>query len=179
MFNQYKVVMWLWVDLEMTGLNDSFDVILEIAAIKTDEQLQSIGEPFESVVYQSSDVLDAMNDWCQVQHRKSGLIGRVENATESIEEIEARILTWLGDVPSGSIILCGNSIHTDRLFIRRQMPLLFEKLHYRMIDVTSFKLCIEAWQARSVFRSKLVDHRALSDIQASIDELKHYKQLMS
>ena len=170
--------MWLWLDLEMTGLDDANDVILEVAAIRTDNQLACIEGSFEAVVHQNDDVLDRMNEWCQVQHKKSGLIDRVRASGKSIEFVEDELLMWLGEVEDGSLILCGNSIHTDRLFVRRYMPRLFAKLHYRMIDVSSFKLCVEAWVTRSFFKGKSSDHRALSDIQASIDELKQYKQLL-
>ena len=170
--------MWLWLDLEMTGLDDANDVILEVAAIRTDNQLECVGPPFEAVVHQSDDVLDGMNEWCQVQHKKSGLIDRVRASHNSIEFVEDELLIWLGEVADRSMILCGNSIHTDRLFVRRCMPRLFAKLHYRMIDVSSFKLCLEAWVTRSFFKGKSSDHRALSDIKASIDELKQYKQLL-
>ncbi|MGC6404483.1 MAG: oligoribonuclease [Candidatus Comchoanobacterales bacterium] len=168
--------MWLWVDLEMTGLDSAQDVILEVAAIKTDQDLNIIGDVFEAVVHQSDSVLDNMNEWCQDQHQKSGLVDRVKQSNYTIEQVEEHLLTWLGD-DSHDIILCGNSIHTDRRFIDRYMPRLAERLHYRMIDVTSIKLCVEAWQPKNVSGFKSSDHRALSDIKASIDELKHYKSL--
>jgi oligoribonuclease len=162
----------LWVDLEMTGLNVTSDVILEVAAEVTDLNFKTLAS-YEAVISQPQEKLDAMDDWCKEQHGKSGLIDRIQtegrNEKEVIHELIGFIKAEFGNEPA---VLSGNSIHNDRNFIKQWWPEVDALLHYRMLDVSSFKILMRAkygvdFQKREV-------HRAFDDIQASIAELQHY-----
>lgn len=162
----------LWVDLEMTGLNAQTDVILEVAAIVTDMDFRVLGS-YESVIHQPNDKLDAMTDWPRQQHGRSGLTDRVRTATvtetEVVAELTAFISQHFGDEPA---ILAGNSIHNDRIFIHQWWPQVEALLHYRMLDVSSFKILMQG--KYGVNYEKSDNHRAQGDIQESIDELVYY-----
>ena len=162
----------LWVDLEMTGLDDIKDSILEVAAIVTDVQLKPL-EEYHRVVFQPAEVLENMNDWCKKTHGESGLTAAVPNGTP-LPQVEKELLELISrhfdskDRP----VLCGNSIGNDRRFIDRYTPELAKRLHYRMIDVSSFK---EVYRDRfSIEFKKKNSHRATDDILESIRELEHY-----
>lgn len=166
----------LWVDLEMTGLDCTTDVILEVAAEVTDFQFKTLAS-YEAVISQPQDKLDNMNDWCKEQHARSGLLerirqhGRVER--DVIHELVGFIKAEFSDQPA---ILAGNSIHNDRQFIKTWWPEIDTLLHYRMLDVSSFKILMQA-KYNVMFEKKEV-HRAFDDIQASIAELQHYLQVL-
>ena len=162
----------LWIDLEMTGLDARNDVILEVAAEVTDMDFKTLAS-YEAVIKQSEDKMAQMNEWCVEQHTKSGLIeriskeGRVEK--EVIHELVGFVNAEFGTEPA---VLAGNSIHNDRSFIKYRWPELDSLLHYRMLDVSSFKVLMNA-KYDVVFKKKEI-HRAFDDIQASIAELQHY-----
>jgi oligoribonuclease len=162
----------LWVDLEMTGLDSDHDVILEIAAKVTGFDFKTIAS-FERIVYQSDEVLARMTEWPRRQHAASGLTERVRTAGQPEDtvkhEFAAFIQEQFGNEPA---ILAGNSIHNDRLFIRRWWPEVDALLHYRMLDVSSLKIIMQGKYA--VQFEKNDSHRALEDIQASIAELQYY-----
>lgn len=163
---------FLWLDLEMTGLEATRDRILEAAVIITDRQWQEL-ECWETAVCQPAEVLAGMNDWCQQHHRDSGLLERVpEGISESA--LDARLTDCVarhfGDVPA---ILCGNSIHQDRKFIDRYLPQFASRLHYRMLDVSSFKVLFQ--EVYGQHYPKQNRHRALDDIRESIAELSFYQ----
>lgn len=161
-----------WIDLEMTGLDENQDKILEIAAVVTNMELTPIGE-FQQVVFQSNEVLEAMNDWCKEHHGKSGLTAEVPNG-QPLAQVEAELLTFLSPYfrPDEKIVLAGNSISNDRRFIDRYMPQLKQRLHYRSVDVSSFK---EIFRDRFGIKfEKRNSHRAKDDIYESIAELQHY-----
>jgi oligoribonuclease len=163
----------LWVDLEMTGLNADQDQILEVAAIITDWDF-NILKSYEVVVHQDDEVLANMNDWCKNQFKLNGLTERVSQSTTGIEDAENALLNLISeyfseDVP---VILAGNSIHADRGFIIKHLPELEAKLHYRMLDVSSFKIVYQN-KFKKLFK-KGESHRALDDIKESIAELKFY-----
>lgn len=166
----------LWVDLEMTGLNPAKDGILEVAALVTDFSLQKLAS-FEAVVKQSDEVLASMNDWATAQHAKSGLTERVRHdgrpSTEVEQEFAEFISTHFGHEPA---VLAGNSIYNDRNFITQWWPAVAELLHYRMIDVSSFKVVMQG--AYNLNFTKKETHRALSDIEESIMELAFYLDWM-
>lgn len=162
----------LWVDLEMTGLDDVKDSILEVAAIVTDVELKPL-EEFHRVVFQPQEVLDNMNDWCKKTHGESGLTAAIPGGTP-LPQVEKDLLELISrhfsekDRP----VLCGNSIGNDRRFIDRYTPDLAKRLHYRMIDVSSFK---EVYRDRFKIEFKKKNaHRAVDDILESIRELEHY-----
>ncbi|NDD93221.1 oligoribonuclease [bacterium] len=162
----------LWIDLEMTGLDDQKDKILEVAAVVTDLELKPI-EEFHRVVFQPPEVLAAMNDWCKKTHGESGLTAACATGTP-LEEVERELLLLLGRHYSANDrpVLCGNSIGNDRRFIDRYCHDFSKRLHYRMIDVSSFKeIYRERW---GIEFKKKNSHRAVDDILESIRELEHY-----
>ncbi len=164
----------LWVDLEMTGLDSNSDVILEVAAEVTDFKFNTLAS-YEAVITQPQEKLDAMNEWCKTQHSKSGLLDRItaegRNEQEVISELSALIKQHFVGEPA---VLAGNSIHNDRLFIRKWWPEVEEQLHYRMLDVSSFKILMQAKYFQTFEKREV--HRAYDDIQASIAELQNYLQ---
>ncbi len=167
----------IWVDLEMTGLEPQSDVIIEIATIVTDAQLNVLAEGPVLAVHQSDELLNAMDEWNTRQHNASGLVQRVRESR--IDEAEAERLTieFLEQhVPAGASPMCGNSICQDRRFMARLMPSLEAYFHYRNLDVSSFKEVARRW-APTVLEGvqKSGAHLALDDIRDSIAELRHYR----
>jgi len=170
---------FVWIDLEMTGLNPDHDVILEIACIITDDRLTVIKESPLFVIYQPEEKLDQMNEWSQKQHTLSGLVQEVRNSTISINQAEKQILNFLqSHCKPGTALLAGNSVWQDRIFMRRYMPSIVDFLYYRLIDVTTIKELVNRWYPNNekVEFLKKDTHRALEDIYESIAELKHYKK---
>lgn len=169
----------VWIDLEMTGLDFTNDVIIEIATIVTDSQLNILAEGPSLAIYQPQAVLDKMGTWCQRQHSKSGLITRVQSSQVSVEDAEHKTLDFLKQyTKKGESPLCGNSICTDRRFISRYMPRLDRYLHYRHIDVSTIKELAMRWRPElyQEIDSKNTTHLALDDIRDSIEELRFYAQ---
>ena len=169
----------VWIDLEMTGLTDT-DTIIEIATVVTDTSLMIVAEGPNCVVHQPDLALEAMGPWCQRQHAQSGLIQLVKDSVMNEMDAQALTLDFLRQhVQANTAPLCGNSICTDRRFIRRCMPELDQFLHYRQLDVTSIKLLARYWtHGICEYESKHGHHRALSDVYESIEELKYYRQFM-
>ena len=162
----------LWLDLEMSGLHVETCRILEVAAIVTNLKLEEL-ETYEAIVFQESAVLDAMDAWCTRQHGQSGLTAAVANGQPE-PEVESALLDLVDKHWSKkeSPVLAGNSIATDRDFIRRWMPRLASRLHYRLLEVSSFKVVLKA--RHGITFDKKGSHRALGDIRESIGELGHY-----
>ena len=162
----------LWIDLEMTGLNAESDVILEVAAEVTDFDFKTLAS-YEAVIKHKNRALKNMNDWSKVQHKASGLLERIKKDGRAEQEVSGELVGFIkagfGDEPA---ILAGNSIHNDRKFIARRWPEVEDRLHYRMLDVTSFKILCQA--KYDINFSKKEVHRAFDDIQASIAELQYY-----
>jgi oligoribonuclease len=161
-----------WLDLEMTGLDDSMDHILEVAAIVTDMELEVLAE-FHRVVFQPHEVLERMDDWCKKTHKESGLTPLIENG-EPLEKVEKELLEFVAPYfpKEERIILCGNSIGNDQRFVMRHMKNFSKRMHYRVIDVSSFKEISK--NKYGVDFQKKNAHRALDDIKESISELKKY-----
>jgi len=170
---------FVWIDLEMTGLNPDHDVILEIACIITDGQLTVVKEGPLLVIHQSEEKLNQMNAWSQEQHTLSGLIQEVRHSTISINQAEKLILNFLhSHCKPETALLAGNSVWQDRAFMRQYMPNIINFLYYRLIDVTTIKELVKHWYPNNekVEFSKKDTHRALEDIYESIAELKHYRR---
>ncbi|MBA3456175.1 MAG: oligoribonuclease [Deltaproteobacteria bacterium] len=169
----------VWLDMEMTGLDAAKERIIEIATIMTDGQLNEIAVGPELVIHQADDVLAAMDDWNKKHHGGSGLVDRVKASTITDGDAEAQTLAFITAHvgPKERPVLAGNSIHQDRRFIRRYMPTLDARLHYRMVDVSTIKELARRWYPQITAKQpqKNDSHRALDDIRESIDELRYYR----
>lgn len=167
----------LWMDLEMTGLDPEKDTILEIAAIVTDSDLELVEEGPEFIIEHTANEFDLMDKWNQKQHIKSGLWPRALESKITTIEAEKRLLTFVKKyfTRKERALIAGNSIWQDRRFIINHMPRLEEYLHYRMIDVSSFKIMTKNWYPKLVIPKKKENHRAMDDIRESIEELKFYR----
>ena len=168
----------IWIDCEMTGLSLEKDALVEIAVLVTDSELNVIGEGIDLVIGATPEQLAAMNDLVTQMHTESGLITEIPNGI-TVAAAEDAILAYLettGTIP-GKSPLAGNSVSVDRNFIARDMPRLTEYLHYRTVDVSSIKELARRWYPKIYFASpaKTGNHRALGDIQDSIEELKYYR----
>lgn len=168
-----KTTKLLWLDMEMSGLDPQRDVILEVAAVVTSMDLKPL-ESYESVVYQSADRLAHMDEWNQTHHKASGLLAKIpQGLPQSIVEKELLLMLKRHfQLPQERPILCGNSIAQDRAFVQLHMPELFSYLHYRLLDVSSWKIIFENLYGKRFEKKK--NHRALDDIQESIEELRYY-----
>lgn len=168
----------IWIDLEMTGLDPEQDVIIEIATIVTDANLNEIAVGPSLVIHQSDDILNNMNEWCIEQHGKSGLTQRVKESTISCAQAEQQTIDFLKQhVPEGASPICGNSIGQDRRFLVKYMPKLEAYFHYRNLDVSTLKELAKRWRPDVLEGvKKQGSHLALDDIKDSINELKHYRE---
>ena len=168
----------IWMDLEMTGLEPDTDVIIEMATIVTDAELNVLAEGPSLVIHQPDEIMDNMGEWCTRQHGQSGLTQRVKESTLSLAEAEKQTIDFLLPyIEKGVSPLCGNSIGQDRRFLNRYMPELENLCHYRNIDVSTLKELAKRWRpdvAAGVVKKG--SHLALDDIRDSITELKHYKE---
>lgn len=165
----------IWIDLEMTGLDPDRDVIIEMATIVTDSDLNTLAEGPVIAIHQPEEILAGMDEWNTRQHGQSGLTQRVRESTVSMAEAEAQTLAFLEQwVPKRSSPICGNSICQDRRFLYRHMPRLEGYFHYRNLDVSTLKELAARWapQVRESFK-KGNTHLALDDIRESIAELRH------
>ena len=169
----------IWIDCEMTGLNLESDVLVEIAVLVTDSELNLIGEGVDVVIKATPEQIAGMNEFVTEMHTASGLITEIPNGI-SLTEAEDLIIKYLesAETTAGKSPLAGNSVSVDRSFIARDMPRLSQYLHYRTIDVSSVKELARRWQPKVFFQApaKTGNHRALGDIQDSIEELKYYRQ---
>jgi oligoribonuclease len=168
----------IWVDLEMTGLDPDNDLIIEIATIVTDKNLNVLAQGPVLAVHQSDAALAAMDEWNQQHHGQSGLIKRVKASTINDAEAERQTLAFLKQwVPENTSPMCGNSIGQDRRFLYRYMPKLEAYFHYRNIDVSTVKELAARWapHVKDGFK-KQSSHQALDDIIESIEELRYYRE---
>lgn len=160
-----------WVDLEMTGLDVARDVILEVAVVVTNLKLEVL-EQYEQVVFQSPAVLAAMDPWCIETHGKSGLTAAVAKGKPLAQVEQALVRIARAHFPNEKIILCGNSVGTDKKFLDAGMPQLARHLHYRIVDVSSWKEIFSSVYGLTFQKREL--HRAVDDILESIGELGFY-----
>lgn len=170
----------VWVDLEMTGLDPDHHTIVEVAALITDADLNILGEGVDLVVHATEEELAQMDDFVTNMHNENGLTPLIRESTVTMEEAEDAVLELIAKhcSPDHPAPLAGNSIATDRMFIRQRMPRLDTALHYRMIDVSSIKELARRWYPKSYFNqpAKGLAHRALADIVESIQELDYYRR---
>ncbi|WDE12287.1 oligoribonuclease [Thalassomonas haliotis] len=168
----------IWLDLEMTGLEPETDVILEMATIVTDSQLNILAEGPVFAIAQPKDVLDNMSPWCVEHHGRSGLTQRcLESATDLQQAMTASLAFIEQYVPKGVSPMCGNSIGQDRRFINKYMPEFEDYFHYRNLDVSTIKELARRWKPEVLAKvKKQATHLALDDIRESIAELKVYQQ---
>jgi oligoribonuclease len=171
--------MLAWIDLEMTGLDDERHVILEIAALITDDDLNLVADGPDLVVHQSAEALDAMDKVVTKMHRDSGLRTAVEASTVTLDQAGHAVLEFVRQhVPEPRTVpLCGNSIATDRRFLARHLPELDAYFHYRSVDVSTVKELCRRWypEAFQGAPGKASHHRALDDIRESVAELAYYR----
>lgn len=168
----------VWIDCEMTGLDNVADALVEVAAVVTDSELNVLGEGVDVVIAPPAEALAQMGDFVRTMHTTSGLIEELADGT-TLADAQRQVLdyvrTWVPD--PGKAPLAGNSVGTDKVFLDRDMPELVAHLHYRIIDVSSMKELARRWYPRVYFASpkKNGGHRALADILESIDELRYYR----
>jgi oligoribonuclease len=168
----------IWIDLEMTGLDPDKDLIIEIATVVTDKDLNVLATGPVLAVHQSDTALSGMDDWNQKHHGKSGLIERVKASVINDTQAEQQTIEFLKQwVPAGTSPMCGNSIGQDRRFLYRRMRQLEEFFHYRNLDVSTLKELAARWapKVKESFKKKET-HQALEDVIESIEELKHYRE---
>ena len=169
----------VWIDCEMTGLDLGADALIEVAALVTDFDLNVLGEGVDVIIKPSQESLDQMVEFVRSMHEKSGLLDELANGT-TLADAEAQVLAYIQEhCPEGSRPpLAGNTVATDRAYLARDMPALESFLHYRIVDVSSIKELSRRWFPRAYFAAptKRGNHRALADIQESIEELRYYRE---
>lgn len=169
----------IWIDLEMTGLCQMSDEIIEIATVITNSELEVLAEGPVLAIHQPDSVLEKMDAWNQRQHRGSGLYERVQQSRVSMREAELRTLEFISEyVPRNASPMAGNSICQDRRFLARQMPELEAWFHYRNLDVSTLKELHRRWYPSVKAFDKNSSHLALDDVYDSIDELKYYRNTL-
>ncbi len=172
----------MWIDCEMTGLDLGSDLLIEVAALVTDSELNVLGEGVDVVVGATAEQLERMPDVVREMHASSGLTDEVLASAVTLEQAQEQVLAYVREfVPErGKAPLCGNSIATDRGFLARDMPELDGWLHYRMVDVSSVKELARRWYPRAYFNApkKGGGHRALADIRESVQELAYYRSVV-
>lgn len=175
--NQNNLV---WLDMEMTGLDPINNVVLEVAVVITDSQLNILDQTPSFAIIQPQEELAKMDKWNVSTHTKSGLLDRIKDSGIELAEAEKAVLNLLKKyVPKATSPLCGNTIHQDRKFIVRYMPKLEEYLHYRNIDVSTVKELCKRWYPEVAAKfEKQNKHEALADVLESIEELKYYRKNM-
>jgi len=169
----------VWVDCEMTGLNLSADALIEVACVITDSELNELDEGITVVVRPPDTALVQMNDFVRNMHTESGLLPLLESGLD-LATAQEQVLDYIKshvDEPLKAP-LCGSSVYVDRGFIARDMPAVDQYLHYRVVDVSSFKEMIRRWYPKVYYASpdKHGGHRAMADIRESIAELRYYRE---
>ena len=168
----------VWADCEMTGLDLANDALIEVAALVTDGKLNVLGDGIDLIIKPSDAALEQMGDFVRTMHSSSGLLTELESGlamAEAEEQILDYVRTFVPDPRKAP--LAGNTIGTDRTFLAAQMPTLEGYVHYRNVDVSSIKELVRRWYPRVYYQSpaKSGNHRALADIQESIEEMRYYR----
>ena len=174
--------MLAWMDLEMTGLDPSQNVIVEIATLITDDDLNLVAEGPNLVVHATEHELTQMEPIVVEMHTRSGLLDLIRASTLSLEEAGQQTLEFLKEhIPEARTVpLCGNSIGTDRRFLAVWLPEIEEYLHYRSIDVSTIKELGRRWNPKAIAKApaKEAGHRAMDDIKESLAELAYYRSAL-
>ncbi|CUR56451.1 Oligoribonuclease [metagenome] len=169
----------VWIDCEMTGLDLGADALIEVAALVTDFELNVLGEGIDVIIKPPQESLDQMVEFVRTMHETSGLLEELAAGT-TLADAEEQVLAYIKEhCPDGTRPpLAGNTVATDRSFLARDMPALESFLHYRIVDVSSIKELSRRWYPRAYFAAptKRGNHRALADIQESIEELRYYRE---
>lgn len=172
--------MLIWMDLEMTGLDPKRHVIVEIATLVTDDDLNIIAEGPDLVIHQPESALAEMDDFVTNMHKTSGLLELISSSTVTEQEAMQQTLNFikLHSPEPNKIPLCGNSIRTDRTFLEKYMPEIENWLHYRCVDVSTVKELVRRWNPGLEHARPSnggTTHRAMDDIRDSVAELKFYR----
>jgi oligoribonuclease len=169
----------VWIDCEMTGLDLGADALVEVAALVTDFELNVLGEGIDVIIKPPQEALDQMVEFVRTMHEKSGLLDELAAGT-TLADAEEQVLAYIKEHCSDGSRppLAGNTVATDRAYLARDMPGLESFLHYRIVDVSSIKELARRWYPRAYFSAptKRGNHRALADIQESIEELRYYRE---
>ena len=169
----------VWIDCEMTGLDLGADALIEVAALVTDFELNVLGEGVDVIIKPSQESLDQMVEFVRSMHEKSGLLEELDSGT-TLEDAEQQVLAYIHEhcAEGSRPPLAGNTVATDLAFLARDMQDLEAFLHYRIVDVSSIKELSRRWFPRAYFAAptKRGNHRALADIQESIEELRYYRE---
>ncbi len=175
-------VMLVWMDLEMTGLDQTRHVIVEIATLVTDDDLNVVAQGPDLVVHQGPEELAKMDEVVVAMHTKSGLLNEIKASSLTLTEAGAQTLAFIKEhVPEARTVpLCGNSIGMDRRFLAAYLPEIEEYLHYRSIDVSTLKELARRWQPDSLSGApkKATSHRAMDDIVESVNELRYWRETL-
>jgi oligoribonuclease len=164
----------VWVDLEMTGLNPATDAVLEIAAVVTGPDMQPLVE-VERVVAAPEEFLERMSDRVRRMHTENGLLAAVRENGIPLHEAERAVLTAIvPHCPAGVGLLSGNSVFHDWRFLARHMPRLEQHLHFRHVDIGTVSALVNAWYPNLEYPQPPVNHRAMADVKASLDEIRYY-----
>lgn len=174
--------MLAWMDLEMTGLEPGRHVIVEIATLITDDNLELVAEGPDLVIGATDDQLAEMDDVVVSMHTRSGLLDQIKASDLTLEEAGAQTLAFLKEHigTAATVPLCGNSIGTDRRFLAEYLPEIEQFLHYRSVDVSTIKELARRWHPEAVANApaKAGGHRAMDDIKESLAELQYYREAM-
>jgi oligoribonuclease len=169
----------VWIDCEMTGLDLTADALIEVAALVTDFDLNVLGEGVDIVIKPPGEAIAQMDPYVRTMHERSGLLEELDGGV-TLAEAEAQVLAYVREhcAEGSRPPLAGNTVATDRSFLIRDMPTLEGFLHYRIVDVSSIKELSRRWFPRAYFHApaKRGNHRALADIQESIEELRYYRE---
>lgn len=172
-----KIEKLLWLDLEMTGLDIEKDKIVEVAAIATDMDFNELGK-IDIIIKHSQKTLKEMSDWCKVTFTENKLLSKIIKSEIKEKDAEEKLLKFLDKhfKDDDHIIIVGNSIYNDRKFIDKYFKKVSKRLHYRMLDVSSFKILFKNKYLVSMNRDKESSHLAIEDVRESIKELRFYSQ---
>ena len=166
----------VWIDLEMTGLDIEKESIIEIATIITDSELNILAQGPNLAIKVSEELIEGMDEWNTTHHHQSGLVDRIRSVGVSIEEAQQQTIEFLQQwFNPKSAPLCGNSVWNDRRFLDKEMPLVADYLHYRMIDVSTVKELAKRWYPEVDKYPNKLSHLALDDIIESIEELQYFR----